>query len=75
MFGLSTCAVKYLGLLGLHKLMQKQPRVVSEYKDLVIECLKDEDISIRVRALDLLTGMVCYILSSNLTSWFYFHLM
>ncbi len=30
--------LKYLGLLGLHKLMQKQPRVVSNYKDVVRLC-------------------------------------
>lgn len=52
--------VKYLGLLGLHKLMLRQPRVVSEYKDLVLDCLKDEDVSIRMRALDLLGLLVFY---------------
>ena len=51
-------AVKYLGLLGLNRMMQKEPRVVSEYKDVVLQCLKDEDVSIRMRALDLLNGMV-----------------
>jgi AP-3 complex subunit delta-1 len=39
-------------------MMQKEPRVVSEYKDVVLQCLKDEDVSIRMRALDLLNGMV-----------------
>ncbi len=32
--------------------------MVSEYKDVVLQCLKDEDVSIRMRALDLLNGMV-----------------
>jgi len=50
--------LKYLGLLGLHKLLQKQPRVVSEHKDLILDCLHDEDVTIRMRALDLLTSMV-----------------
>ena len=50
--------MKYLGLLGLHKLLQKQPRVVSEHKDLILDCLNDEDITIRMRALDLITSMV-----------------
>ena len=50
--------VKYLGLLGLNTMMQKEPRVVSEYKDIVLQCLKDEDVSIRMRARDLLNGMV-----------------
>jgi AP-3 complex subunit delta-1 len=51
-------SVKYLGLLGLNTMMQKEPRIVSEYKDIVLQCLKDEDVSIRLRALDLLNGMV-----------------
>ena len=51
-------SVKYLGLLGLHKLLQKQPRVVAEHKDLILDCLNDEDITIRMRALDLITSMV-----------------
>lgn len=50
--------VKYLGLLGLHKLLQKQPRVVAEHKDLILACLNDEDVTIRMRALDLISSMV-----------------
>jgi len=50
--------LKYLGLLGLHKLLQKQPRVVAEHKDLILACLSDEDVTIRMRALDLITSMV-----------------
>ena len=50
--------LKYLGLLGLHKLMKKYPRAVSEHKDLVLACLNDEDATIRMRALDLITSMV-----------------
>jgi len=50
--------LKYLGLLGLHKLLQKQPRVVAEHKDLILACLADDDVTIRMRALDLITSMV-----------------
>ena len=50
--------LKYLGLLGLHKLMKKYPRVVSEHKDLILGCLEDDDVTIRMRALDLITSMV-----------------
>ena len=50
--------LKYLGLLGLHKLMKKHPKVVAEHKDLILDCLKDEDVTIRMRALDLITSMV-----------------
>eukprot|EP01006_Ploeotia_vitrea_P054875 TRINITY_DN67928_c5_g3_i4.p1 TRINITY_DN67928_c5_g3~~TRINITY_DN67928_c5_g3_i4.p1 ORF type:complete len:1320 (+),score=806.53 TRINITY_DN67928_c5_g3_i4:31-3960(+) len=50
--------LKYLGLLGLHKLMQQHPRAVAEHRDLIIDCLTDEDVTIRMRALDLITSMV-----------------
>jgi hypothetical protein len=38
--------------------MQAHPKAVTEHRDMVIWCLNDEDITIRLRALDLLTGMV-----------------
>ena len=50
--------VKYLGLLALYNIMQAHPKAVTEHRDMVIWCLDDEDITIRQRALDLLTGMV-----------------
>ena len=40
--------------------MQIQPKLVAEYKDLVLECLNDEDITIRQRALDLLSIIYLY---------------
>lgn len=33
-------------------------QVVAEHRELVLECLVDEDVTIRLRALDLITGMV-----------------
>jgi AP-3 complex subunit delta-1 len=51
-------AVKYLGLLGLHKLMKQQPRAVYEHKDLILDCLSDDDVTIRMRALDLVNSLV-----------------
>lgn len=83
----SFLVVKYLGLLGLHKLMKAHPRAVvgepysmgkvamasnstslafillsscTEHKDLILDCLKDDDVTIRHRALDLITSMVCH---------------
>ncbi len=38
--------------------MKIQPKAVAEHKDLVIQCLDDADTTIRLRALDLLEGMV-----------------
>ena len=42
--------------------MKIHPKAVAEHRDLVLTCLDDEDVSIRQRALDLLSGMVCYFL-------------
>lgn len=50
--------LKYLGLVGLVDLMKSHPRVVAEHRELVLTCLMDEDVTIRLRALELLTGMV-----------------
>ena len=53
--------LKYLGLLGLSSLLISQPRVLhsqSECKVLILKCLSDEDVTIRTRALGLLTFMI-----------------
>jgi AP-3 complex subunit delta len=50
--------VKYLGLLGLNNIMSVYPKIVSDMKEIIIECLDDEDITIRYRALDLICGVV-----------------
>lgn len=48
--------VKYLGLLALANIMKHHPKAVAEHRDLVLRCLEDEDVTIRLRALDLLEG-------------------
>eukprot|EP00906_Rhabdomonas_costata_P014081 RCo020208 len=50
--------LKYLGLLGLHNIMKKNPKLVADMRDTVLQCLGDEDITIRYRALELVVGMV-----------------
>jgi len=50
--------LKYLGLLAMSKILKTSPKSVSSHKDLVMSCLDDPDDSIRLRALDLLSGMV-----------------
>ena len=50
--------LKYLGLLAMSKILKTSPKSVSGHKDLVLGCLDDADESIRLRALDLLSGMV-----------------
>jgi len=50
--------LKYLGLVALHNIMQIHPKAVAEHRDLVLNCLDDDDTSIRLRALNLIEGMV-----------------
>lgn len=50
--------VKYLGLLAMSKILKTHPKSVQAHKDLILACLDDKDESIRLRALDLLYGMV-----------------
>uniref|UniRef100_A0A8C4QNC0 AP-3 complex subunit delta-1 n=1 Tax=Eptatretus burgeri TaxID=7764 RepID=A0A8C4QNC0_EPTBU len=50
--------LKYLGLLAMSRILRTHPRSVQAHKDLVLQCLDDKDESIRLRALDLLYGMV-----------------
>ncbi|XP_064462868.1 AP-3 complex subunit delta-1-like isoform X1 [Ornithodoros turicata] len=50
--------LKYLGLLAMCKILKTHPKSVQAHKDLILQCLDDKDESIRLRALDLLYGMV-----------------
>ncbi|XP_037938208.1 AP-3 complex subunit delta [Teleopsis dalmanni] len=50
--------LKYLGLLAMSKILKTHPKSVQAHKDLILACLDDKDESIRLRALDLLHGMV-----------------
>jgi len=50
--------LKYLGLVGLAQLMKSNPRSVVEHRDLVLQCLNDDDVTIRTKALELLAGIV-----------------
>ncbi|KAG7398390.1 AP-3 complex subunit delta-1 [Phytophthora boehmeriae] len=50
--------LRYLGLVGLGNLMKSHPYVVTEHQALIVECLAVDDITIRMRSLELLSGMV-----------------
>lgn len=50
--------LKYLGLLAMSKILRNHPKSVQSHKDLIMQCLDDKDETIRLRALDLLYGMV-----------------
>ena len=54
-------AVKYLGLLALSRILKSHPKAVQAHKDLILQCLEDKDESIRLRALDLIFGMVSFL--------------
>ena len=50
--------LKYLGLVGFLELMRSHPRAVVQHQQLIVKCLEDDDVTIRARALELLSGMV-----------------
>ncbi|KAF2112369.1 armadillo-type protein [Lophiotrema nucula] len=50
--------LKYVALLAFEKIVRSHPYLVSQQQDVILECIDDPDISIRIRALDLVVGMV-----------------
>ena len=50
--------MKYVGLLALAKITSTHAELVSDHHDVIFSCINDADISIRLRALDLIVGMV-----------------
>ena len=57
--------LKYVALLAFQKIVTSHPHLVSLHQDVILECIDDGDISIRMRALDLVVGMVN---SENITT-------
>ena len=51
-------AVKYIALLAIVKIVPTHPHLVARYQDIILTSVNDHVISIRMRALDLLTAMV-----------------
>lgn len=50
--------LKYVALLAFNKIVSTHPLLVAEQQDVILKCLDDPDISIRLQALELATGMV-----------------
>lgn len=50
--------MKYVALLAFEKIVCSHPNLVAQQQDVILECIDDPDISIRMRALDLVVGMV-----------------
>ena len=41
------------------KIVPSHPHLVADYQDTILASVNDQDISIRMRALDLVSAMVC----------------
>lgn len=50
--------MKYVALLAFNRIVVSHPALVSMQQDVILECLEDADVSIRLQALDLVSGMV-----------------
>ena len=50
--------VKYIALLALTKIVPTHPRLVADHQTVILASVDDFDISIRMRALDLISAMV-----------------
>jgi len=50
--------LKYVALLAFNRIVTTHPALVAMQQDVVLKCLDDPDISIRMQALELATGMV-----------------
>ena len=57
--------MKFVALLAFNKIVLTHPSLVAQQEDVIMECIDSPDISIRLRALDLVVGMVS---SDNLMS-------
>ncbi|KAH0541939.1 hypothetical protein FGG08_003659 [Glutinoglossum americanum] len=57
--------LKYVALLAFNKIVSSHPHLVALQQDVILDCIDDADITIRLRALDLVVGMVS---SDNLMS-------
>ena len=51
-------AVKYVALLAFNKIVSSHPHLITMQQDVILGCIDDPDVSIRLKALDLGAGMV-----------------
>lgn len=51
-------AVRYIALVALVKIAPTHPHLISTHHDTILNCVDDPDLSIRLRALDLVEVMV-----------------
>ena len=55
---LLTLQVKYVALLAFNKIVTSHPQLVAQHQDVILACIEDPDISIRLQALQLGSGMI-----------------
>ena len=58
LIGIFTIIMTLLGLLALLKLMKSHPRSIVDHRELLLYCLDDDDVTIRMKALELIAGIV-----------------
>lgn len=58
--------VKYIALQAMAKIVPTHPHLVADYQDTIMSSVNDQDISIRMRALELISAMASYSISDNL---------
>ncbi|KAK3946056.1 putative ap-3 complex subunit delta protein [Diplogelasinospora grovesii] len=61
----SDANLKYVALLAFNRIVVTHPFLVAQQEDVILECIDSADITIRIKALDLVQGMVS---SDNLVS-------
>lgn len=49
--------MKYIALLAMVKIVPAHPYLVADYQDMIMSSVNDQDISIRMRSLDLISAM------------------
>jgi AP-3 complex subunit delta-1 len=50
--------LRYIALVALVKILPTHPHLVATHDEVILSCVDDPDLSIRMRALDLVEGMV-----------------
>ena len=50
--------MKYVALLAFNKIVTSHPQLVAQHQDVILACIEDPDISIRLQALQLGSGMI-----------------
>lgn len=49
--------MRYIALLAMVRIIPTHPSMVAEYQEEILQSLEDPDVSIRMRALELVTSM------------------